>query len=66
MIEKIIEDIKELKKYYERDLIELIDEFIENNDEETHIDVILFKKRVVWSQSFISSLKEIINNNTKS
>lgn len=63
-MEKIIKDIEELKKYYEKDLQELIDEFIENNEEETHVDTILFKKRVIWSQSFISSLNQIINKNT--
>ena len=65
-MEKIIKDILKLKIQYEQELKERLDEFIENEEIENHVDVILFKKRIVWCQCFILELNRIITNNTPS
>jgi phosphopantothenate synthetase len=65
MMEKIIEDIKELKLQYEEELEALIIEFCNSEFEETHANVILFKKKVNWCKIYIVELDNIIYNNTK-
>ena len=62
-MEKIIKDIKELKEQYMQELNERLDEFTENEDEESHVNVLLFKKRIVWIRCFILQLNKIIDNN---
>ena len=64
-MEKIIDDIKELKLQYEEELEGLILDFCNRESEETHANVILFKKKVNWCKMYIVELDNIINNNTK-
>jgi len=56
MMEKVIKEIEKLKKHHEDELEERICEFTENEDEENHVDVLLFKKRIVLLRCFISNL----------
>ena len=65
-MEKIIEDIKELKKQYEEELDGIILNFCNREFDENHANVILFKKKVNWYKIFIVELNNIISNNTPS
>ena len=66
MTQKIIEDIKELKLQYEEELDELILKFCNRDEEETHTNVLLFKKKANWCKFFIIELDNIIHNNNPS
>ena len=66
MTQKIIEDIKELKLQYEEELDELILKFCNRDEEETHANVLLFKKKANWCKIFIVELDNIIHNNNPS
>ena len=63
-MEKLIEDIEELKNLYKDIADGIIFDYINNEIEESHDNVLLFKKRIKLIDSFISSLNQIINNNT--
>ena len=64
-MEKIIEDIKELKLQYEEELEALILDFCNRETEETHANVLVYKRKVNWCKMFIVELDDIIHKNTQ-
>lgn len=65
-MENIINEIEELIKYYKDTADGIIFDYINSEIEESHPNVLLFKKRIKLIDSFIDSLNLIINNNTPS
>lgn len=63
-MEKILQDLIELKKEEEEKLENIIDGFCARNHEEKHTEVQLFKYRVIWQKRIILHLDCIIDKNT--
>ena len=63
-MENLLQEVIELKLEHEQKLHDLLCWFTERNLEEKHLDVQLFKHRLVWHQTIIIKLDTIIENNT--
>lgn len=64
-MEKILQDLIELKKEEKEKLENIIDGFCARNHEEKHVEVLLFKYRVGWQKRIILHLDCIIYKYTK-